>query len=357
MRRVHQLLASFRAGDAISNEALVIQRLLRGWGYESEIFAETQAVESGARQTVHDLRALGEVGDDCVILHLSSGSRVNMVFKELPCRRVIIYHNITPPEYFQGIQEQVAMAMRRGREQMAQLAGVADLVLADSAFNAAELEACGYSDVRVMPLLLDFDLIKAKPDRRILSKFDDGRINLLFVGRCVPNKRIEDVIAALYYLRNYVDPEARLIHAGSAVGMEQYHALLITHVRSLGLGGVELLGGVSQEELSACYQVASAFICMSEHEGFCIPLLEAMAHDLPIIAYAAGAVPETLGGAGVLCRDKQFDAIAELAADLSREGELRTAVIERQRARLAEYRGRDLESEFRRHVASVLEID
>jgi len=356
MKAIHQFLASFRPADAISNEALVIRKLLRSWGYRSEIFAETQVSLPGSGPGIKDLRDCGEIASgDAVLLHLSSGSRANTVFKSIECRKALLYHNITPPEFFRGLQEQAAMAMRRGREQMERLAGAAEVVLADSTFNADELVAAGFGEVETMPLLLDFDMIAAKPDRRMLARLDDGKLNILFVGRCAPNKRLEDAVAALYYLKNYIEPEARLIHAGSSVGMEQYHALLMTRVRNLGLTGVELLGEVTQSELSACYRAATVFLCMSEHEGFCIPLLEAMAHDLPILAYDAGAVGETLAGSGVLFAEKRFDELAEMIRELARNDELRKSVIDGQRRRLEEYRRRDLESELRGHLAPLLE--
>jgi len=355
VRSIHQLVASFRGGDAISNEALVIRRILRSWGCESEIFAETKIVPPGSKTEIHDLEATGSIApEDAAILHLSSGSKANLVFKDLPCRKALLYHNMTPPDYFRGLQEQVAAAMARGRRQLDQLAGVADVVMADSRFNARELEEAGYGKAEVLPLLLDFDAIDAKPDRKILKRFDDGKINILFVGRCVPNKRLEDAVSCLYYIRNYCDPEVRFIHAGSAVGMEQYHALLITFVRNLGLPGVEMLGEVTQAELAACYKCATVFLCMSEHEGFCIPLIEAMAHDLPIVAYDAGAVADTLGGAGILCKQKRFDELAEMIVRVAKDEEFRTSVLAGQRRRLAEYRQRDLEAELRRHLGPLL---
>jgi glycosyltransferase involved in cell wall biosynthesis len=356
MRAVHQLLASFRPGDAISNEALLIQSLLRGWGCRSEIYAETAIIPPDRRVAIHSLAEAEALSpDDAVLLHLSSGSRANQLFRRLACRKALLYHNITPPEHFQGIQEQTAIAMRRGREQMSQLAGAAEIVLADSEFNAAELRAAGYGEVAVMPLLLDFEMIAARPDRKVLERFDDGKMNILFVGRCAPNKRIEDLVAVLYYLSKYTQCEARLIHAGSSAGMEQYHALIMTQVRQLGLSGVELLGAVSQAELSACYRLASVFLCMSEHEGFCIPLLEAMAHDLPVVAYDAGAVAETLAGAGVLLGEKDYAAVAELLLELAGNAELRAGIVAAQQRRLAEYRARDLEAELRGHLAPLLD--
>jgi len=356
MRKIHQFVASFRDGDAISNESRVIQRLLRTWGFESEIFAETHSLPPGSRIKIFSLAETSLIApQDVVLLHLSTGSKVNTLFKKMKCRKAVLYHNITPPEFFRGLNEQAAMAMERGLEQMKQLAGIAEVVMADSRFNADELEKMGYHDVSVLPLILDFDAITATPDRKVLKRFDDGKINLLFVGRCAPNKRLEDALSCFYYLRNYVEPQSRFIHVGSSAGMEQYHALLMTFVRNLALTGVEMLGQVSREELMACYRSATVFISMSEHEGFCIPLIEAMAHDLPIVAYDAGAVVDTLNGAGVVCAEKNFDELAELIGMLAIDDDMRQSVIDGQRRRLADYRERDLETELKIHLAPLLE--
>jgi L-malate glycosyltransferase len=202
--------------------------------------------------------------------------------------------------------------------------------------------------------LLDFSMLRAKPDRRILRQYRDGMVNLLFVGRCAPNKRIEDLLNAFYYFQRYVQPASRLIHVGSYAGMEQYHALLLTRSRELQLKNVELVGSVRQDELNAYYEVSRAFLCMSDHEGFCIPLLEAMTHDVPVVAYAAGAVPETLDGAGVLVRERRFDLIAETLGRVAEDEPLRTAILKGQRARLARYEKQDLAADLRRYLGPLL---
>jgi len=356
MRAIHQFVAGFSTGDAISNEARTLREWFRSWGFASEIYAEARRILPELRGEVRDLRlAPAEVHpDDVVLLHLSIGSDANEVFATLRCRKALLYHNITPPEFFRGIQEQIARTLARGREQATRLAGVAEVNLADSAFNAAELAAWGYREQKVFPLALDFDAILTRPDRATLRKYGDGRPNLLFVGRGAPNKRLEDVIAAFYYVQRYVLPQARLIHAGSFAGTERYQALLYTFLRDLRIHDAELLGAVPQPVLASLYRTASVFLCMSEHEGFCIPLIEAMAHDVPVVAYAAGAVPETLEGAGVLVKEKRFDQIAEFVGELCRNAALREAVLRRQRERIARYRARDLEAELRNHLAPLL---
>jgi glycosyltransferase involved in cell wall biosynthesis len=356
MAAIHQLVAGFSNGDAISNEARVLQGFFRRWGLASEIYCETRRILPELRPLCRDLeRAPAETGPaDAALLHLSIGSDANDAFAALRCRRAILYHNISPPEYFSAVQPNTAALLARGREQAARLAGAAEVVLADSAYNARELAAWGYPPARVLPLVLDFDRILAPPDRATRRRYDDGRANVLFVGRCAPNKRIEDALAAFHYFQRYVEPASRFLQVGSFAGMERYHALLMTLQRDLQLRDVVLPGAVRQDQLSAFYRSASVFLCMSEHEGFCIPLLEAMAHDVPVLAFAAAAVPETLDGAGVLFTEKRYDLVAETMGRLVRDASLRAAVLAGQRARLARFRARDREAEVRAALAPLL---
>ena len=356
MRAIHQIVAGYAGGDAISNEARAMRALFRRWGYESQIYSERKRILPELRSEARDLVAgRGDFRpDDVVLLHLSIGSDVNDLFPQLPGRKALLYHNITPPEYFRGIQEQSASLLDRGRRQARALAGAAAVVMADSRFNAGEIAAMGHANPQVLPLVLDFSMLRSRPDRRVLRQYRDGLANILFVGRCAPNKKIEDLLNAFYYFQRYVQPASRLIHVGSHAGMEQYHALLLTRSRELQLKNVEFVGAVNQDELNAYYAVARAFLCLSDHEGFCIPLLEAMAHDVPVVAHAAGAVPETLDGAGVLVREKNYDLIAETLGRVSEDAPLRAALLRGQRERLARYERQDLEADLKRLLAPLL---
>lgn len=356
MKAIHQFVAGFSSGDAISNEAGLLRDLFRSWGFASDIFCETRYVLPELRKDVRDLADTAEAfkPDDIALLHLSMGTRTNETFCALNCRKALLYHNITPATFFKGLQEQTARHLEKGRQQIAAMTGAAEVVMADSAFNARELEAMGYADVKVLPLLLDLDRLVHKPNRGILRKYGDDTVNIVFVGRCVPNKRIEDLLSAFYFFHHYVEPNSRFIHVGSIVGTERYHALLLTYLRNLQLDTVEMPGSVPQDELNAYFQTADLFLSMSEHEGFCIPLLEAMAHEAPVMAYDAGAVSETLDGAGILFREKQFEVIAETMGRLVSDAPLREAVLRGQRERLQRYRNRDLSAELRDHLAPLL---
>ena len=356
MPAIHQLVAGFSHADAISNEALVLRDIFRKWGFESRIFSEARRILPELRGEAGDLAELQATvrPDDIVLLHLSIGSPANELFPALACRKALLYHNITPPDFFRGLQEQIASSLARGREQARQLAGVAEVVMADSAYNARELEEMGYGPAQVLPLVLDLGKLETRVNRKTLRQYDDGMVNVLFVGRCAPNKRIEDCLAAFYYFQRYVEPASRFIHVGSFAGTEQYHALLLTRMRELQLNNVDMPGSLPQDQLNACYRASHLFLCMSEHEGFCIPVIESMLHGVPVLAYDQAAVPETMDGAGVLFREKDYAAIAEMMGQLVRDQPLRSAVIEEQRARVARYRARNLDQELKALLAPLL---
>jgi glycosyltransferase involved in cell wall biosynthesis len=356
MPPIHQFLAGFTNGDAISNEALVMRRIFRSWGHPSEIFSETRRILPQLRNEARDFTdyVARSNPDDVVLLHLSIGSPLNSCFASLPCRKAILYHNVTPSHYFDLYNKQTAYDLELGRRQLAALVETDAVVMADSEFNAREMTALGYRSPGVLPLILDLDRISSDCDRRILRKFSDGRTNVLFVGRCAANKRIDDIINAFAYFQGAVRPDSRLIHVGSFAGTERYYYLLLTRLREMGLNNVYFAGAVPQSELNAYYRCAHLFLCMSEHEGFCIPLLESMAHDVPVLAYAAGAVPETLDGAGILFHEKKFDLVSEMMGRLVVDARFRSAVVAGQRRRLERYRARDLPAELARHLAPLL---
>jgi len=356
MPAIHQFIAGFSRGDAISNEAVFMRDIFRQWGYPSEIFAERKRILPELRREAVDVaQATTRVKpSDVVLLHLSIGSLVNDVFDQLRCRKVILYHNITPPEFFRGVQEEVANFLARGREQARRLARGADLYLADSQYNADELEAMGAPNVTVLPLVLDLDKLRHDVDRRLLKQWQDGKTNVLFVGRCAPNKRIEDLLRAFYYFQRYVEPNSRLICAGSYNGLESYHAYQLTLRRDLELRDVEFPGSIPQSWLNAAYQAADVFGCMSEHEGFGIPLIESMAMGVPVVAYSAAAVPDTMAGAGICFHAKRFDAIAEMWGRVARPGPFRDAVLQGQKERMDRYTQRDLKRELQQHLEPLL---
>ena len=346
---IYQLVAGYRRGDAISNEALLMRFVFRGWGLVSEIVCGPSSTDPFVRDEVIDFDALRARvrPEDTAILHLSIGCEANKVFAALPCRKVILYHNITPSRFFERIDTVTTATLDEGRRQAAALAGVADINLADSEFNARELAAMGYRDPRPLPLMIDLDRFQSEVDEGFAGRLSDGAVNVLFVGRVAPNKRHDELIRVFHDFQHYVEPHSRLVLAGSFAGTEAYRTLLLGQAYVLALKRVVFTGPLGQDQLNACFRTASIFLCMSEHEGFCAPLLEAMYHDVPVVAVAAAAVPETMGGAGVLFRERNHALIAETMGRLVHDSKLRASVVERQRRRIAEYRARDFSSELR----------
>jgi glycosyltransferase involved in cell wall biosynthesis len=337
--KLNQLLPGFGGGDAISNFALSLQGIARAWGLESAIYCEQRHVHPAVEGSCEDYRRCPSPGDpsDITLYHYSVGSPVSGFFRGLRTRRILVYHNITPHEWFRGVHEEKMRALWEGREELRSLAGVPDLSLGVSEFNRRELEEYGFSPTGVLPLIADAARLSAGPDPVFMRRFGDGAANILFVGRVVPNKRVEDLVRAYYCFRNTVAPRSRLIVAGSMTGMDRYTASLRALVTLLDLPDVVFLNHVTDAQLYALYRTASVFLSMSEHEGFCIPLIEAMHFRVPVVAYAAAAIPETLAGAGVLLREKDFAAVAELLGALVSNTALRAAVVERQLPRAAAF--------------------
>ncbi|MBR3085220.1 MAG: glycosyltransferase [Kiritimatiellae bacterium] len=348
--KIHQIVAGYRKYDAISDVANLMQRIFRSWGHRSGIYCASGSVAPESRGAVCDIAGIESdlAPSDVAILHLSIGCEANLVFRRLKCRKAIIYHNITPPGFFELTNRSTAATLAEGRRQMAELAGCADVNLADSAFNAAELTAAGYRDVRVFPLPIDLDRFApgAFGPKDVLFDHSGGDFNILFVGRFAPNKKIEDLVKVFHYLSK-IEPRARLFHIGAMVGMEAYSSIVTVYAEMLRLQRVHFLDVVTQEGLNAAYANADAFLCMSEHEGFCAPLVEAMLHGVPVFALATSAVPETLGGAGVLFEaPPDYPVIAETVSKVLNTPRLRAAILRRQEQRLAEIRSRDISAEL-----------
>jgi glycosyltransferase involved in cell wall biosynthesis len=336
--RIHQLLPSLEYGDAVAHQAIAIRDRLRGEGHVSDLFALDRHPRAAAKtRPVSELA--GEEGAVTIYHHAYWSEGLEEIMHHLPGRLVMVYHNVTPAEFLSPYGESLASTVGKARQILSDLLPRVDVPLAVSPFNARELEAVGYRDVDLLPLLIDarpFDDVE--PSTEILNRYDDGRTNLLFVGRLTPSKRQEDVVRIFAWYRRFIDLTARLLLVGAAPEVESYPSDLAAVVDSLGLrDSVVFSGKVAFSELAAYYRVADVFVCMSEHEGFCVPLIEAMLHDIPVVARAAAAIPETLGGAGVLFEGCHVPQIAHTIGRILSDGEMHAAVLEGQRRRAADF--------------------
>ena len=350
---VHQVLATLGYGDAIGHEVLGIQRALGSAGFASEIFVET--ADRRLEHLTTDYREMvGSIGpDDVLIHHFSIGSRASRTAYALPGRMVLVYHNITPPEYFLGVHKDLVKLCFRGRRELTAYPSRCDLALGDSDYNRAELEALGFRRSGVLPVVPDFSHLDVAPDWMTAAAFDDGWTNVMFVGRVIPNKKFEDVIRAFHVYRTRHNPRSRLLLVGSYGGFEKYYAMLQALIARLGTPDVHFLGHVSNEELTALYDVADLFLCASEHEGFCVPIVESFYKRVPVLAYAATAVPATMDGGGVLYDMKDPFHVARLMAALLDDAEAEAAVVASQDAALERLRSKDFTGSLLRFVEGV----
>jgi len=351
---VHQLLAALSYGDAIGNEALAIQKHLRAAGFASDIFAEKVHP-----RVAHLARPLWEYArvsspETVCLFHFSIGSAAGRLIYHAPDRLVSIYHNITPAHFFMGFHPHLAGLCYHGRRELAAFAPRTALALGDSEFNRRELEEAGYARTGVLPIVLDLAVYERPPSPVVRRLYDDTRTNLLFVGRIIPNKKIEDLVGVFAAYQRYVNPVSRLLLVGDHRGHERYLERLLAMVDDLRLDEVVFAGHVDDDDLYGYYRVADLFLCLSEHEGFCVPLQEAMVFGVPVIAYEAGAVRKTLKGGGILLREKRPEMVAELIGEVLTDGTLRASVLATQARAVQEIRGTDFGALLRDRLRPVL---
>jgi glycosyltransferase involved in cell wall biosynthesis len=352
---INQWVPAAHKGDAIGDSARRVRQMLRDAGHTSDLFALT--IDDELRGDVRHFSDTDARRGDVTIFHFALPSPMTAAFAALDGARVLQYHNITPAPFFAPYDAGLFRLAALGRQELRSLVGHVDLALGDSDFNRRELADLGFETTGVMPIAVNLERITSAPRRPALETIlSDGLINILFVGRIVPNKRIEDHIRLAELYKRYVDSYYRFIFVGRYDGLPRYYA----QVRAL-IAEFKMLpdrfwftGPVPDEDLAAFYRWADVYVSLSEHEGFCVPLVEAMAADVPVLAYAAGAVPETLGGAGVLFAPKDLEVAAEMLGTLVYDRPVRNRVIEGQRRRLQDFSPARIETSLMRALQQVL---
>ncbi len=352
--RVDQVIPSLASRDAIGVHTLNLRDGLRAAGIDSDIFygSHTPDVQGEGKPVIE----LGRAGRDRWLLYQASiGSPVYDILAARPEPKLVNYHNITPAELLRDWEPAVAYEAALGRTQLARLSPQSRFAVADSAFNESELRTLGYEGTAVVPLLIDMRSKSDEPDGALAQslarrKRREGGADLLYVGKISPHKAPHDLVKMLDVLRRTDDPAARLHLVGSPLG-ETYEPALRAFVEELGLGDVvSLPGSVSGAELEAYFRAADIFVMASDHEGFCVPLAEAMGHGVPIVAYGVAAVPETVGDAGLVLPDKSAVPFAAAVGRVLGDRVLREVLAAAGRARAAQF---DLAASTRRFVTLV----
>ncbi len=352
IRAIHQALGKSTPGYSVSNYALALQDAFRQWGFQSTIYASEVAPELGRR--VQPLRKFRSHPNDLLILHYVMANDVTTWLKQYPEQPLILsYHNVTPPHFFTGIGGQYTQGAAQAQSELKAFQAQTRLALTFSRFNAQDLEAVGYTNIEIIPLLMPTTLQEQTPDPNVMSTVRTHP-NLLFVGRLAPNKRCEDAIKILHQYRQ-IEPAAHLYLVGPRRHARPYSDWLVDFVRQYKLqDAVTFAGYVSDTALAAYYRRADIFIMMSEHEGFGIPLVEAMRFDLPVIAYDSAAVSETMGGTGVLIKQKRYDVIAALIHEINTNPDLRRKIVAAQRERVQTFAPERVLSQLHAAIAELL---
>ena len=336
--RIDQVCAGFLVGDAISDEAVNIRKVLQGWGYQSSIYSWPPHIHPKSRHECEPITNLRPSASDILIYHFSIGSPVTESVLGFQGRKILIYHNVTPSHYFRPYSWEIAEELENGRKQLAVLREHFDLALADSEFNREELDRLGFPKTGVLPILFDAARLTAPAGTRLQSLQRPGNV-ILFVGRLVPNKKAEDLVKIFDLYHRFYNLESRLVWVGGWGGVELYYWEIQTMIQELGITGVTFTGHLPPNQLAACFERANVFASASEHEGFCVPLLESFHYGKPIVAYAAGAIPETVGDAGLILSKRDPVAFAAAIDRVSRDRELAEELRQRGRQRLCEYFG------------------
>lgn len=347
MPALHQILNGYAEGDAISTCARVLRDAARAWGAEAELFAPVAHIAPAARGECRPLETYAGRPGDVVLHHYSIASPAVDAFLRSPARRILVYHNITPANYFAGFDDALAARLADARARLSSIVREVDANWAVSEFNAAELREAGAPRVAVFPLVFDPAPLDAPEDPDVRIRFKTRLTTFITVGRIAPNKRVETLIEAFYWYHHTLNPYSRLVIVGSERSCPKYHAMLRMLAGDFDLPNVCFEGFASPRGLPTYYRCADAFVSTSDHEGYCLPLLEAMHCGIPVIAHAIGGMPEAMSGAGVLYRDLKPAELAVVMARVTGDPQVRAQVLESQQQRLAALRARDIPREFK----------
>ena len=336
---INQWVPAAHRGDAVADRARRVRDLLRARGFDSNLYA--LSIDDNLRDDVLPFDHVSSHAGDATILHFAVPSIMSTKLTQLKSRTIIQNHNITPAYIIAPYDRGIFRIAALGREELKTLVGHVDVALGDSEYNRQELATLGFTSTGVMPIIVDTERITGSPGEPALEEtlLGDGLANILFVGRIAPNKKIEDIIRLAEHYKRYVDTDYRFIFVGRTDAVPRYYDTILALIAEYQMPKDRFLftGTVTESELATYYRSSSAYISLSEHEGFCVPLVEAMSADLPILAFGATAIPETLGGAGICFSPKDLEYAAEMLGLLVYDEAVRSKVIAGQQSRVADF--------------------
>jgi len=336
---IYQALDVVDFGDAVSNNVINMSNLLAELGYNTKIY--TRWIHDKRIEYYNDINKLKVNNDDILFYHYSGKSSIIEQIKRLKCKKILVYHNITPPHYFKNNKDLHELC-EGGLTQLKENLIYFDGYVSDSEFNKQDLISMGIKEesIEVIPIFIDFGKMEEVGNNNVLidNYKNNNQRNFLFVGRIVPNKKVEDVLSIFNYYYTKISNNSNLFLVGNFEQYPEYYEELKIFMKDFACTQkVFFTGKVSDSDLYSYYRLADLFLCMSEHEGFCVPLIESMYYNIPIISYDACAVKYTMGDAGVLVYKKEYDTIGELCNLILEDGELNSYIIEKQSKRLKEF--------------------
>ncbi len=340
---VEQFLPAFHYGDAIGNSTLALHEFLLKKGIESRIISMTidEGMEEFAIPFSEYLESERADADKNTIkiLHFAIPSELTDYFLRSKGKKVMVYHNITPHEFFIDFSDDLVKFTMEGRKHLERLKDCFDLSIAVSNYNGEELKALQFKNVQKIPLIIDLSDYRKPHNKPFFDLVKDDRKNIIFVGRISPNKKIEDLIKVVFYYKKYISPSIRLIVAGKTDSLPKYFQSVRDLASRFLLTTEDILftGHIPFDELLSVYRLGDVFLSMSEHEGFCLPLIESSYLNVPVVAYNAGAVAETLRGSGIIFNQKKVELVAGLLDSVINDENLRQTLKQKQEALIQAY--------------------
>lgn len=349
--KINQIVPVLHRNDAIGESIISFHRFLKEKeDIESYIYASSS--DCDAQIPVKAISELADEKDDISILHYALPSEASHRFTALKGKKVLVFHNITPPSYFRDIDDDFANILAQGYEEIKKMKDHCHLAIADSSYNKEILASYDYKDIIVYPVFIDFNRLNI-PDKIALKRHLGDYLNILVLGRVAPNKKIEDAIRIFNMIKLKYHPRSRLWIVGKINDHKYYYDALVRLSSAWGLTDVIFTNKVTERELATFLRNSSLLLSMSEHEGFCVPVLEGFYSQIPVIAYGAGAVPETMGEGGIVFSKKEFPEIAELVLKTFFDKNLRKKIIDAQNERL-EYFSHEAQKKRASELVNIL---
>jgi glycosyltransferase involved in cell wall biosynthesis len=334
---IEQFLPAFHYGDAIGNSTLSLHKYLLGKGIDSRIISLT--IDENMRDKASFFKDYRENPESIKILHFAVPSELTDFFIKTKGKKVMVYHNITPARFFVGFSDEFVKFTNEGRNHLKRLKDSFDMSIADSEYNAQELRELSFGNVFVFPIMINFEEYSKPFNKPYYNLLNDERKNIIFVGRISPNKKIEDLIKVLFFYKKFISPSIRLIVAGNTATLPKYFYSVRDLASRFFLTSDDIVftGHIPFDELLSVYKLGDIFLSMSEHEGFCLPLIESCCFQVPIIAYDAGAVSETMNEAGIIVKNKNYEYIAGLVDEVIFNKKLNSKLKNYEKKRVEKY--------------------